>query len=73
MKRTVIVQRTGESSTGTPHGLLIEDDKDGIRFTVVGADGQKRHAAVILPDLATATMVEALAGHLKTNERWRMA
>ena len=65
MKRTVIVQRTGESSTGTPHGLLVEDEDGGsVRFTVLGADGRKRHAAVILPDLAALTVFEALAAHV---------
>lgn len=50
MKRDTIVQITGKSSTGSPHGLLVEaEPTGGLRFTVTGHDGKKRHAAVILP------------------------
>ena len=38
---------TGTSSTGSRHGLLVEEDAEGYRFTVTGANG-KRHASVRL-------------------------
>ncbi|AGK87561.1 hypothetical protein M045_gp82 [Mycobacterium phage HINdeR] len=66
MKRTVVAQRTGESSTGTPHGLLVERESDGrVRFTVVGHDGKKRHAAVILSKGETSTLIESLTDSLE--------
>jgi hypothetical protein len=66
-KRTMIAHRTGISSTGTPHSLLVEDENgQGIRFTVVGSDGSKRHAAVVLTDDLTASLVESLGAHLKS-------
>lgn len=61
MKRTAIALRTGTSSTGTPHGLLIEHETDSsVRFTVVGHDGKKRHAAVILSTTDVAGLIETL-------------
>jgi hypothetical protein len=61
MKRETLVQRTGVSSTGTPHGLLIErEPSGGVRFTVVGHDGKKRHAAVILSDLDVLGLVATI-------------
>ncbi len=63
MKRETIALRTGASSTGTPHGLLLERESDTqVRFTVVGHDGKKRHAAVILSVLEAKSMLEALEG-----------
>lgn len=38
---------SGTSSTGSRHGLLAEENKEGFRFTVTGVNG-KRHAAVKL-------------------------
>jgi hypothetical protein len=63
MKRETIAARTGVSSTGTPHGLLLERESDThVRFTVVGHDGKKRHAAVILPVAEAKSLLEALEG-----------
>lgn len=47
-KRIKLHEVRGTSTTGTPHGLLVErdDDKGVVLFTVVGADGKKRHASV---------------------------
>jgi len=65
MKRETIALRTGVSSTGTPHGLLIEsENSDAIRFTVVGHDGKKRHAAVILSDRDIAGLLDTLTAEL---------
>lgn len=62
MKRETLAHRTGTSSTGTAHGLLIEREVNGsVRFTVVGHDGKKRHAAVILSDVETSGLLESLA------------
>jgi hypothetical protein len=62
MKRETIALRTGASSTGTPHGLLLERESDSqVRFTVVGHDGKKRHAAVILSNVEATQLLEALS------------
>ena len=64
-KLTVIARRDGVSSTGTSHGLLIETAGDGtIRFTVTGANGTKRHAAVTLSDADVAGLIETLSAHI---------
>ena len=47
----------GTSSTGSRHGLLIEESPAGIRVTITGHNG-KRHAAVLLPDTAVAALAE---------------
>jgi hypothetical protein len=63
VKRETVAARTGVSSTGTPHGLLLERESDThVRFTVVGHDGKKRHAAVILPVTEAVSMLAALEG-----------
>lgn len=61
MKRETIARLLGESSTGTAHSLLIERETDGrVRFTVVGHDGVKRHAAVIVADSVAASIADVL-------------
>ena len=59
-QNTVIARRDGASSTGTPHSLLVEQVGDLIRFTVLGADGKKRHASVNLPAGEAVSLVETL-------------
>lgn len=60
-KRNVLGKFLGSSSTGTAHSLLIEQEPSGgIRFTVVGHDGVKRHAAVIVPDAVATAIAESL-------------
>jgi hypothetical protein len=69
MKRTAIALRTGQSSTGTPHGLLIEHETStSVRFTVVGHDGKKRHAAVILSNADIAGLIETLTAAITEAE-----
>lgn len=42
------IELDGQSSTGSRHGLLIEEGEESqIRFTVTGANG-KRHASVLI-------------------------
>ncbi|AJD82502.1 hypothetical protein SHEEN_84 [Mycobacterium phage Sheen] len=66
MKRDTIALRTGKSSTGTPHGLLVERENDGeLRFTVVGHDGKKRHAAVILSKGEVVSLTDAILSSLE--------
>ncbi len=61
MKRDTIANMLGTSSTGTAHSLLIERENNGeVRFTVVGHDGKKRHAAVILPSAVAESVATAL-------------
>lgn len=63
MKRETLGKFIGTSSTGSAHSLLIErETRGGLRFTVVGHDGVKRHAAVIVPDAVAAAIAETLAG-----------
>ncbi|ACU41835.1 hypothetical protein SEA_MORROW_89 [Mycobacterium phage Morrow] len=65
MKRDTIVQITGKSSTGSPHGLLVEaEPTGGLRFTVTGHDGKKRHAAVILPVGEVSAALVSIIDHL---------
>ncbi|BBC53800.1 hypothetical protein [Mycobacterium phage PP] len=65
MKRDTLVQITGTSSTGTPHGLLVEvEPTGGLRFTVVGHDGKKRHAAVILPQAEVSAALLSIIDHI---------
>ena len=62
MKRDTLARLIGASSTGTAHSLLIERETDGrIRFTVVGHDGVKRHAAVIVSDDVAASIADVLS------------
>lgn len=64
-KLAVVARRDGVSSTGTPHGLLIETAHDGtLRFTVTGANGTKRHAAVTLTNADVAGLLETLSAHV---------
>lgn len=63
MKRQTLARVIGSSSTGTAHSLLLEKESDTtVRFTVVGHDGVKRHAAVILPIAAAQAITDALNG-----------
>ena len=51
----------GTSSTGTAHSLLIEHEPNGgMRFTVLGHDGAKRHAAVIVPATVATAIADAI-------------
>lgn len=62
MKRETLGKFIGASSTGTAHSLLVErEPAGGLRFTVVGHDGVKRHAAVIVPDAVVAAIAETLS------------
>lgn len=64
-KLEMIAKRDGVSSTGTSHGLLIETAGDGtLRFTVTGANGTKRHAAVTLTNGDVAGLLETLQNYL---------
>lgn len=64
-KKAVVAQRTGVSSTGSIHGLLIESaDTDTLSFTVTGHDGKKRHAAVTLSNADVLTIIETLSAHI---------
>ena len=64
-KLTVIAQRDGVSSTGSPHGLLVESADDGtVRFTITSHDGKKRHASVKLANGAAQTLLDAVAAHI---------
>jgi hypothetical protein len=61
MKRETISNLIGASSTGTAHSLLVEREANGdMRFTVVGHDGKKRHAAVILPSSVAESLATSL-------------
>jgi hypothetical protein len=51
----------GVSSTGTKHGLLIEQNDTSTRFTVTGNNG-KRHAAVILDEVTADAALRFLKG-----------
>jgi len=43
----------GTSTTGTPHGLLFETGADDTaKVTIVGHDGKKRHASIVLANIA---------------------
>ena len=64
-KLTVIARRDGVSSTGSPHGLLIETADDGtVRFTITGHDGKKRHAAVTISNGEAQTLLDAVAAYI---------
>lgn len=64
-KLAVIAQRTGVSSTGSAHGLLVETADDGtVRFTVTGHDGKKRHAAVTLSNAEAMTLLDSVAAYV---------
>jgi hypothetical protein len=64
-KKQVIAQRTGVSSTGSAHGLLIETDGTAtIAFTVTGHDGKKRHASVTLSHADVMTVIDTLSAHI---------
>lgn len=64
-KLTVIAQRDGVSSTGSPHGLLVETAGNGtVRFTITGHDGKKRHAAVTISHGEAQTLLEAVAAYI---------
>lgn len=64
-KLTVIARRDGVSSTGSPHGLLVETADDGtVRFTITGHDGKKRHAAVTISNGEAQTLLDAVAEHI---------
>jgi hypothetical protein len=68
MKRDTIANMLGASSTGTAHSLLIERENNGdVRFTVVGHDGKKRHAAVILPSTVAESVATALQAAIWEN------
>jgi hypothetical protein len=55
---------TGTSSTGSRHGLRVEEGLAGFRFAVTGVNG-KRHAAVQL----SAKDVEALVDWITAGPR----
>ena len=64
-KLTVIARRDGVSSTGSPHGLLVETADDGtVRFTITGHDGKKRHAAVTISNGEAQTLLDAVAEYI---------
>lgn len=64
-KLTMIARRDGVSSTGSPHGLLVETADDGtVRFTITGHDGKKRHAAVTISNGEAQTLLDAVAEHI---------
>jgi hypothetical protein len=66
MKRETIALRTGKSSTGTAHGMLVERETDGaLRFTVVGHDGKKRHAAVILSVAEVSGLLDTIGAAIQ--------
>lgn len=68
-KLTVIARRDGVSSTGSPHGLLVETADDGtVRFTITGHDGKKRHAAVTISNGEAQTLLDAVAEHIAQAE-----
>jgi hypothetical protein len=65
-----VARRDGVSSTGTAHGLLVETAGDGtITFTVTGANGTKRHAAVTLSNADVDGLVETIYRHILDSER----
>ena len=69
-KLIVIARRDGVSSTGSPHGLLVEASADNgadsgtVRFTITGHDGKKRHASVTLSNGEAQTLLETVAAHI---------
>jgi hypothetical protein len=64
-KLTVIARRDGVSSTGSPHGLVVETADNGtVRFTITGHDGKKRHAAVTLSNGEAQTLLDAVAAYI---------
>lgn len=64
-KLQVIAQRTGVSSTGSAHGLLVETDGSGtVRFTITGHDGKKRHAAVTLSGAEAQTLMDSVGAYI---------
>lgn len=68
-KLTMIARRDGVSSTGSPHGLLVETADDGtVRFTITGHDGKKRHAAVTISNGEAQTLLDAVAEHIAQAE-----
>lgn len=65
MKLTMIARRDGVSSTGSPHGLVVETADNGtVRFTITGHDGKKRHAAVTLSNRDAQTLLDAVAAYI---------
>lgn len=64
-KLTVIARRDGVSSTGSPHGLVVETADNGtVRFTITGHDGKKRHASVVLSNRDAQTLLDAVAAYI---------
>jgi hypothetical protein len=69
-KKTVVARRDGVSSTGTAHGLLVETAGDGtLTFTVTGANGTKRHAAVTLSNADVDGLLETVYRHIVDSAR----
>lgn len=42
------ITKAGQSTTGAPRALRVESVEDGMQFVVIGSDGKKQHAAVVL-------------------------
>lgn len=66
MARKRIAEVPGKSTTGTAHSLVFEESDGAVQLTIVGHDGKKRHASIVMDQTVIDDAIAAFRRAKKT-------